>query len=57
MIVLTLWAEQILVFAWGRYLFLYLVPILGLIFGLGAAAMAGPQSSEPPAVFQFGEKV
>ena len=54
-IVLMLWAEHILVFAWGRFS-LDLVPILGLIFGLGAAAMAGPQSSEPPAVFQL-EKV
>jgi hypothetical protein len=36
-IVLVLWAEHFLVFAWGRFS-LDLVPILGLIFGLGAAA-------------------
>jgi 4-amino-4-deoxy-L-arabinose transferase-like glycosyltransferase len=44
-IVLVLWAEHFLVFAWGRFS-LDLVPILGLIFGLGAAAMAVPQPNE-----------
>ena len=46
-IVLVLWAEHILVFAWGRFS-LDLVPILGLIFGLGVAARAVPQPNEPP---------
>ena len=46
-IVLVLWAEHFLVFAWGRFS-LDLVPILGLIFGLGAAARAVPQPNEPP---------
>ena len=41
-IVLVLWAEHIPVFAWGRFS-LDLVPILSLIFGLGAAAWAVPQ--------------
>jgi hypothetical protein len=36
-IILVLWAEHCLVFGWGRFS-LDLVPILGLIFGLGAAA-------------------
>ena len=36
-IVLVLWAEHFVVFAWGRFS-LDLVPILGLIFGLGVAA-------------------
>jgi 4-amino-4-deoxy-L-arabinose transferase-like glycosyltransferase len=45
-IVLVLWAEHVLVFAWVRFS-LDLVPILALIFGLGAAAMAVPQPSEP----------
>jgi 4-amino-4-deoxy-L-arabinose transferase-like glycosyltransferase len=48
-IVLALWAEHIPVFAWGRFS-LDLVPILGLIFGLGATAIAVPQASEPPSV-------
>lgn len=46
-LVLALWAEHILVFAWGRFS-LDLVPILGLIFGLGVAASAVPQPKEPP---------
>ena len=46
-IVLVLWAEHILVFAWGRFS-LDLVPILGLIFGLVVAARAVPQPNEPP---------
>lgn len=37
-IILVLWAEHIPVFAWGRFS-LDLVPILGLIFGLGATAV------------------
>ena len=41
-IVLVLWAEHFLVFAWGRFS-LDFVPILGLIFGLGVAARAIPQ--------------
>jgi len=47
-IVLVLWAEHFLVFAWGRFS-LDLVPILGLIFGLGVAARAVPQRDEPGA--------
>jgi 4-amino-4-deoxy-L-arabinose transferase-like glycosyltransferase len=47
-IVLVLWAEHVLVFAWGRFS-LDLVPILGLIFGLGVAARAVPQLNEPAA--------
>ena len=46
-IILVLWGEYFLVFAWGRYS-LDLVPILGLIFGLGAAVRASPQRNEPP---------
>jgi 4-amino-4-deoxy-L-arabinose transferase-like glycosyltransferase len=44
--ILVLWAEHVVVFAWGRFS-LDLVPILGLIFGLGVAAMAVPQANEP----------
>jgi len=44
-IVLVLWAEHFLVFAWGRFS-LDLVPILGLIFGLGVAAIAVPQPNQ-----------
>ena len=51
-IVLSLWAEHILVFAWGRFS-LDLVPILGLIFGLGVAARAVPQPNETPTTLQF----
>jgi 4-amino-4-deoxy-L-arabinose transferase-like glycosyltransferase len=47
-IVLVLWAEHFLVFAWGRFS-LDLVPILGLIVGLGAAAWAVPQPNKPAA--------
>ena len=47
-IVLVLWAEHFLVFAWGRFS-LDLVPILGLIFGLGVAATAVSQPNKPPA--------
>jgi hypothetical protein len=47
-IVLVLWAEHFLVFAWGRFS-LDLVPILGLIFGLGVAAKVIPQRDESPA--------
>jgi hypothetical protein len=36
-IILVLWAEHCLVFAWGRFS-LDLVPILGLVFGVGVAA-------------------
>lgn len=46
-IVLVLWAEHIPVFAWGRFS-LDLVPILGLIVGLGAAAVGVPRANEPP---------
>lgn len=45
-LVLVLWAEHFFVFAWGRFS-LDLVPILGLIFGLGAAARAVPLPNEP----------
>ena len=55
-IVLVLWAEHSLVFAWGRFS-LDLVPILGLIFGLGATAIAAPQLNETPAVLQLEEVV
>jgi 4-amino-4-deoxy-L-arabinose transferase-like glycosyltransferase len=41
-IILVLWAEHCLVFAWGRFS-LDLVPILGLIFGLGIAAWGAPE--------------
>lgn len=44
-IILVLWAEHILVFAWGRFS-LDLVPILGLIFGQGVKAWAVPQRNE-----------
>jgi 4-amino-4-deoxy-L-arabinose transferase-like glycosyltransferase len=55
-IVLVLWAEHSLVFAWGRFS-LDLVSILGLIFGLGAAATTIRQpTNEPPATLQL-EKV
>ena len=47
-IVLVLWAEHFVVFAWGRFS-LDLVPILGLIFGLGVAATVIPQRDQPPA--------
>jgi len=47
LIVLVLWAEHFVVFAWGRFS-LDLVPILGLIFGLGATAGAVKQPNEPP---------
>jgi 4-amino-4-deoxy-L-arabinose transferase-like glycosyltransferase len=40
-IILVLWAEHCPVFAWGRFS-LDLVPILGLIFGLGISAWAAP---------------
>ena len=40
-IILLLWAEHCLVFAWGRFS-LDLVPILGVIFGLGISAWAVP---------------
>jgi 4-amino-4-deoxy-L-arabinose transferase-like glycosyltransferase len=40
-IILVLWAEHFLVFAWGRFS-LDLVPIFGLIFGLGVAARTVP---------------
>jgi 4-amino-4-deoxy-L-arabinose transferase-like glycosyltransferase len=50
--VLVLWAEHIFVFAWGRFS-LDLVPILGLIFGLGATAIAVPKPIEPPAVLEL----
>jgi len=40
-IILLLWAEHCFVFAWGRFS-LDLVPILGVIFGLGISAWAAP---------------
>jgi 4-amino-4-deoxy-L-arabinose transferase-like glycosyltransferase len=55
-IVLVLWAEYFLVFAWGRFS-LDLVPILGLIFGLGATAIRGAAAEEPPAVLKLEEPV
>lgn len=45
--ILVLWAEHCLVFAWGRFS-LDLVPILGLIFGLGVATVTAPQLNELP---------
>jgi 4-amino-4-deoxy-L-arabinose transferase-like glycosyltransferase len=45
-IILVLWAEHCPVFAWGRFS-LDLVPILGLIFGLGISAWAAPDNSAP----------
>jgi 4-amino-4-deoxy-L-arabinose transferase-like glycosyltransferase len=47
-IILVLWAEHIVVFAWGRFS-LDLVPILGLIFGLGVAAATVTRTNEPSA--------
>lgn len=47
-IILVLWAEHFLVFAWGRFS-LDLVPILGLIFGLGVAARDITQRDEAAA--------
>jgi 4-amino-4-deoxy-L-arabinose transferase-like glycosyltransferase len=44
-IILVLWAEHVLVFAWGRFS-LDLVPILGLIFGLGVATRAVSERCE-----------
>ncbi len=55
-IVLALWAEHCPVFAWGRFS-LDLVPILGLIFGLGAAAIAVPQPNELLGVLQLEQLV
>jgi 4-amino-4-deoxy-L-arabinose transferase-like glycosyltransferase len=46
LIILALWAEHCLVFAWGRFS-LDLVPILGLIFGLGIAAWTAQDMSYP----------
>jgi 4-amino-4-deoxy-L-arabinose transferase-like glycosyltransferase len=43
-IILVLWAEYCLVFAWGRFS-LDLVPILGLIFGLGISAYGTPDTN------------
>jgi 4-amino-4-deoxy-L-arabinose transferase-like glycosyltransferase len=43
--ILVLWAEHCLVFAWGRFS-LDLVPILGLIFGLGVGTWLAPESNE-----------
>jgi hypothetical protein len=50
-IILVLWAEHFLVFAWGRFS-LDLVPILGLIFGLGAQARAVQQLNEHPIILK-----
>jgi 4-amino-4-deoxy-L-arabinose transferase-like glycosyltransferase len=44
-VVLLLWAEHCLVFAWGRFS-LDSVPILALIFGLGATVCAVPQPND-----------
>jgi len=44
--ILVLWAEHVVVFAWGRFS-LDLVPILGLIFGLGVSAAMVTQTNEP----------
>jgi len=47
LIIMVLWAEHFLVFAWGRFS-LDLVPILGLIFGLGVAGKAISEEEQPP---------
>jgi hypothetical protein len=44
----VLWSEHCLVFAWGRFS-LDLVPVLGLLFGLGIDAWM-KQSAEKSAV-------
>ncbi len=54
-IVLVLWAEHFLVFAWGRFS-LDLVPVLGLIFGLGVAASSDSLLIEVPAESQNFER-
>jgi 4-amino-4-deoxy-L-arabinose transferase-like glycosyltransferase len=55
--ILVLWAEHVVVFAWGRFS-LDLVPILGLIFGLGVAAIAIPQTDRHfPEVLEGTRKV